>query len=88
MQRRQRHVNNLLQISKNEEITAFVPEASAIRVAEERTGGMVRYFWELSRGVSMWAGVDYVQRLANSAYLQGVNDAAVSMAMTDKARRS
>ena len=71
----------LLEISKQQEITAFMPPEYAVRVAHERIGGMVEYFWRAVQQVDFITALDYVDRLAQSAYLQGVNDAAVAAAM-------
>jgi hypothetical protein len=76
--------DRLLQVSKDEEITAFIPPDYAVRVAHERTSGMVNYFWVAVRRVGFMTAYDYVERLAQSAYLQGVNDAAVAMARMEK----
>jgi len=72
--------DRLLQVSKDEQITAFIPPDYAVRVAHERIGGMVNYFWAAVRRVDFMTAYDYVERLAQSAYLQGVNDAAIAMA--------
>jgi hypothetical protein len=73
-----RNRQRLLEISKEQEITAFIPPDYAVRVAHERIGGMVEYFWQIVRGADFLTAMDYIDRLAQSAYLQGVNDAAVA----------
>ena len=70
----------LLDVAESNHVRAFIPERRYVEIAEERTGGMVNYFWEATRRVGFITAYDYVQRLANSAYLQGVADAAVAMA--------
>lgn len=80
MQRHPKH-RRLLECAELNSIKAFIPPASAVNVARERTEGMVNYFWTAVRYVSFITAYDYVQRLASSAYLQGVEDSAVAMAI-------
>lgn len=72
----------LLDVANDNHIRAFIPEGRHVAIAEDRTEGMVNYFWEYTRRAGFMQAYDAVQRLANSAYLQGVNDAAVAMAKT------
>lgn len=75
---------SLLEVSKREEVSAFIAPDYAVVVAKERTGGMVNYFLAAVRGVSFITALNYIDRLAESAYLQGVNDAAIAMARMEK----
>jgi hypothetical protein len=79
VQQMKRNSKRLLEISTEQEITAFIPPDYAVRVAHERIGGMVEYFWQVVRGADFLTALDYVDRLAQSAYLQGVNDAALAL---------
>lgn len=76
--------NYLLGISQREQIKAFVPPDYALKVARSRTGGMLSYFLQGTRGVSFMTYNDWLERLVNPAYLQGVNDAAIAMAMQEE----
>jgi hypothetical protein len=71
-------------LQKKLEISAIIPPESAVLVARDRTEGMVKYYYEVSRHASFFQVMDYTERLAQSAYLQGVEDAAVAMAKMDK----
>lgn len=71
-------------LQKRLEISAIIPPESAVRIARERTEGMVNYYYEVARRASFFQVMDYTERLAQSAYLQGVEDAAVAMAKMDK----
>jgi hypothetical protein len=88
--KRQTPRRRLLDVANANHVRAFIPEQRHIDIAVDRTEGMVRYFWELCRRTSVEqsfvALYEYTQRLANSAYLQGVNDAAVAMAMMEKVK--
>ena len=66
----------LLQISKREQLTAYTPKAGLIAAAEERTAGMVEYFRWAVREADWKTEWDYLERLVRSAYLQGAQDAA------------
>ena len=72
--RRQR--DRLLKISKDHELTAYVPKPELILVADERTEGMVSYYRESVRNADWKQDLDYLERLARSCYLQGAQDAA------------
>ena len=74
----------LLEVSKREQIKAFVPPDYVLHVARSRTGGMLSYFLQGTRGVSFMQYNDWLERLVNSAYLQGVNDVAIVMAMKEE----
>lgn len=68
------------------EIKLIIPSQGALNVAAERTEGMVEYFQAVTRNCNYSGFADYLERLVRSAYLQGVEDAAVAMAMTKKAK--
>jgi hypothetical protein len=70
----------LRQCQEREELTGYIPPEYALDIAHERIGGMVRYFLEWVRDDPWWRGMDHVERLATSAYLQGIEDCAVAMA--------
>jgi hypothetical protein len=76
----------LLDVANANHVVGFIPQQVHVDIAVERTEGMVEYFWAAARRMtaerSMVALYEYTQRLANSCYLQGVNDAAYSMAQT------
>jgi len=72
----------LKELAKRLQISAFIPPARSVEIAEERTGDMVHYFHAVMREASWEEASRNVQLLANSCYLQGVNDAAVAMART------
>jgi hypothetical protein len=74
----------LKELAKRLELTAYIPPQSAVALAEERTGEMVQYFLVYIRDCG-WLEANFrLQLLANSCYLQGVNDAAVAMALTER----
>jgi hypothetical protein len=66
----------LLRISKQDQVTAYVPAHGLIAAAEERTEGMVNYYREAARGADWKHEWDYLERLARSCYLQGAQDTA------------
>lgn len=66
----------LLQISKTEQITAYVPSSELVDAAQERTEGMVAYYREAVYAKDWRTELDYLERLARSCYLQGAQDAA------------
>jgi hypothetical protein len=70
----------LLNLGKRCEVYAYIPPQYAQDLADDRTEGLVRYFWEATRGMTFIQAYDCVGVLVRSAYLQGVNDTAVAMA--------
>ena len=54
----------------------YFPEPRMVEIAEERTGDIVRVW---AQG-AVWKPLDF-HVLARSCYMQGVNDAATSLAM-------
>ena len=76
----------LTKLGERCDVKLMIPPARAIEIAAERTDGMVDYFQVVTRDCNYLGFVDYLERLVRSAYLQGVEDAAVAMAMTEKAR--
>jgi hypothetical protein len=83
MKRTQWGRQRLLQLSKSEKITAYLPATELIRAAQERTEGMVLYYREAVRNQILdWKQEwDYLERLARSCYLQGAQDTANVAAM-------
>jgi hypothetical protein len=80
-------LSRLLQISKDEQITAYRPSPELVEAARERTEGMVSYYREAVRSPSFdWKHEwDYLERLARSCYLQGAHDTAmVAAQLADK----
>jgi hypothetical protein len=74
----------LKELAQRLEISAYIPPTRAQEIAEERTGDMVHYFHALMRESSWDEAQRNVQLLANSCYLQGVTDAAVSVAKLER----
>ena len=72
------------ELQKRYEVSAYIPPVRAEEVAQDRTRGMVEYFFTVARHVDYLTAMRYVERLAQSAYLQGVSDAGTAMAMTEK----
>jgi hypothetical protein len=68
--------DRLLQLSKTEKITAYVPSPELIEAARERTDEMVEYFRLAVRDADWKTEWDYLERLARSCYLQGAQDTA------------
>jgi hypothetical protein len=66
----------LLQISKSEQITAYSPAPDLVAAAQERTHGMVDYYRTAVRNADWKKEWAYLERLAESCYLQGAQDTA------------
>ena len=66
----------LLQLSKTEKVTAYIPAPELIEAARERTEGMIEYFRLAVRDADWKQEWDYLERLARSCYLQGAQDTA------------
>ena len=56
------------------EVKLVVPPPDLARIAAERTKGMVRYFHATVRRVNWFTVDSYLCALAQSAYLQGIQD--------------
>jgi hypothetical protein len=72
----------LKDLAKREEISAYVVPEHISAIVHGRVVGMVHYFHDAVRGVDYMTAHDYVEGLAQSAYLQGLTDAATAMVMT------
>jgi hypothetical protein len=74
--RHQRRKAQLLQISKDRRLTGYVPPVGLVNAAQERTTDMVEYFRLAVMDVDWKIEWDYLERLAQSCYLQGATDTA------------
>jgi hypothetical protein len=66
----------MLKISKEEQLTGYVPTPGLVEAAHERTQSMVSYYREAVRHADWRQEWDFLERLAQSCYLQGAQDAA------------
>jgi hypothetical protein len=63
---------------KRYEVSGFIPPETMARIAEERTSGMADFFIATaSRDGLKWC--DQLHRLAQSCYMQGINDSVESI---------
>lgn len=79
-----RRRERLKEMQQRLQLTAYVPPASAVDIAQERTADQVAYFREFVRNVDFLRAWDALECLARSCYLQGVTDAAQAMVRKER----
>lgn len=82
---------NPIHYGKRYDVSGYIPPASMAHIAEERTRGMADFFIATASrdGMAWW---DQLHRLAQSCYMQGINDSVDSivksgMVIVEKGKR-